>query len=425
MTQLNFSPEELKSLRQVYAANATDDQFTVWLAHCKQRDLVPGQDVILQIRKSKEYDTELRAYVAKKNLVMVTTIGALRKIAERTGHYGGPLPPEWIYLDASGQPNVKSTIPLCEPTKTDGILGPRWRVPWAVIARIKRKDWSDPVQGIARFGAYAQTYSSTGEDQEKTINLNQMWKTRGPEQLAKCAEAAAFREGFPETEGLYIPEELNNQEPPEDKTPAPTTPAPTVVATPQVNQVPAQPGTDSRPQNEQPVPAPVTTVPSLVTVAYQLPPHVGSKAILPTGEIIAAVDPRITEGLKKIAEESKITPATEAFVESLMPDNAPPAEPAEPVQTGGGPELPDPLTEIATKAEDDAVPNKEELKAFGTNFKARKIDSELLKAWLLKFTGAPIVKKVTRKQWKDAIAKLDAVTELGQAALDGLLKGAA
>jgi hypothetical protein len=435
MTELNFTEQELKSIRAVHAPSATDDQFAVWIAHCKQRNLVPGQDVLLQIRTSKEWDPNIRARVPKANLVLVTTISALRKIAERTGKYGGPLPPEWVYLDLDGNPTIKSKVPLCvgKPKSAnmaapESPLGPTFQTPWAAIACIRRTDWSDPVQGIARFGAYAQTYGGNDEDGNKQVFLNQTWRTRGPEQLAKCAQAAAFREAFPETAGLYLEEELPTI--PTETTPEPPKtlqgPAPTAVQAPAVNQTPAQPVADSRSENERVVNAvpvkPVST-PSAGSSASSKPdpateglpikqPDPKKGTTVPE----KSTDPRITEGLQKLKEEHKpITAEVDAFVESLTPINAPSqVYSAVPVQVNAAEPQPG----------DDEVPSTEERKALGAAMKERKLDPDALKDWIKNFVGATEVhfyKKMTRKQWREVNEKLDAAKAQGQAAIESLL----
>lgn len=429
--QISFTPDELRAIKSVYAPSATQEQFDVWLAHCKQRNLVPGQDVLLQIRFSNEWDPNVRAKVRKANLVLVTTISALRKIAERTGKYGGPQPPEWVYLDSNGQPTVTSKVPLPTAAKTapDNPLGPTFLTPWAAMAWVYREGWKEPVQGIARFGAYAQTYTADGDDGKKTY-LNQTWRTRGPEQLAKCAQAAAFREAFPEISGLYIEEELSNDpekviEESKVVTPQATTTAaaPAPIVAPAINQAPVAPKQDTRPENGQ-QPAAVSPLTEELGKALATKPVPNLSTGVP--EKSTPVDPRITEGLKRLADENQVKAQVSAFVDTLVPENDPKqADPVVPVQAEPAkpePDLADPLTEISNAAQDQEVPSKEELKKYGDNLKARKLDSDTLKVWLLKLTGATIIKKITRGQWKAAIEKLDAVTELGQAAVEGLLK---
>lgn len=192
---MGFSQEELKALKNEYASQATEEQFNIWMATCRERGLQPVTDVVLQIRNSQEFDPNTRTKVWKKKITFITTIVALRKIAERTGKYDGRDEPIYIYVEKDGS-FKESTIPL---PKEDNLT--EIREPWAVRVSVKRKDFSKPVTVTARFASYAQ-YTNEGV-------LSSMWKTRGVEQLDKCGEALALREAFPEeTGGLYVAEEF-------------------------------------------------------------------------------------------------------------------------------------------------------------------------------------------------------------------------
>src|SRR6266436_6873068 len=108
---MDFTEKDLQALRQEYASNSTDAQFELWISTCKRRNLVPVEDVVLQIRSVKEYDETAKARVFKKKAIFITTIRALLRLAERTGKYKGFTPVEWIYLDNELSPTVFSAIP--------------------------------------------------------------------------------------------------------------------------------------------------------------------------------------------------------------------------------------------------------------------------------------------------------------------------
>ena len=202
MPELNYTDAELKALKNQYAKQASQEQFDLWIAECRTRGLVPVKDVVLQMRATKEYNPETRQKEFVKKAVHITTIQALRKLAERTGKYAGQLPSMWIYLDATGT-RVESDIPLPE---SNGSAKPR--IPWAAKVSVLRKGFDHPIIVPARFEAYAQ-YFSDGSSQQ----LNSTWANRGPEQLEKCAEALALRKAFPEElGGLYLQEEFTDEE---------------------------------------------------------------------------------------------------------------------------------------------------------------------------------------------------------------------
>ena len=202
MPEFNYTDAELKAMKNQYAKEASPEQFELWIAECRNRGLVPVKDVVLQIRATKEWNPDTRQKEFTKKAVHITTIQALRKLAERTGKYAGQLPSIWIYLDGSGN-RVESDIPLPE---SNGSVKPR--VPWAAKASVLRKGFDQPVVVPARFEAYAQYFSA-----DNTKQLNSTWANRGPEQLEKCAEALALRKAFPEElGGLYLQEEFTDEE---------------------------------------------------------------------------------------------------------------------------------------------------------------------------------------------------------------------
>lgn len=197
-----ISQKTRDALRREYAEQANDAQFELWIEKCERENLVPVEDVVLQIRSVSEWDAETRSKVKRKRPIYITTVRALLKIASRTGKYQGKLQTEWIYLDAQGMPTISSTVPL--PDKDDPTQP---RKPWAAKVAVRHADFPDPVVEPVRFDAYAQTVT-----RDNQTFLNNTWATRGPEQLAKCGLAASLRVCFPEFGGLYLSEELERDE---------------------------------------------------------------------------------------------------------------------------------------------------------------------------------------------------------------------
>lgn len=204
MAEFNYTPDELRAMKNEYAKSASQAQFDLWIAECRNRGLVPVKDVVLQVRATKEWNPETRQKEFVKKSVHITTIQALRKLAERTGKYAGQLPSKWVYLDpVSGLPIIESEIPLPDP---GNLKSPK--TPWAAKVSVLRTGFQQPITVPARFEAYAQYFSNDGQS-----SLNSTWANRGPEQLEKCAEALALRKAFPEElGGLYLQEELRDEE---------------------------------------------------------------------------------------------------------------------------------------------------------------------------------------------------------------------
>ncbi|MFI5260769.1 MAG: recombinase RecT [Candidatus Paceibacteria bacterium] len=262
---LKFSDAEKAVFRAAYApAGATDEQWNLFINECQRRALVPGKDVIFQLRSSKEYDKDLKRDIYVKKVTFITTIGGLRLIAQRDGHYEGHGP--FIYYYGTEEGDLKeSKIPL-------------GKIPHAVSVEGFRKDWRVPMFATARYAAYVQTYGKDGEAKKPTL----MWATRGEEQLAKCCEAGMLRTVAPEEcAGLLINEELGNDgviDKEEIAQPVTAAVVPLPIQAPAVNQTaqavyePITPPSLHTAPIEQPLPVPVSSTP--VPVSSTAPPDV-------------------------------------------------------------------------------------------------------------------------------------------------------
>ena len=283
---IEFTEAELKAFRAEYGKGASDSQWELFIAECQARSLRPGTHLVFQLRNSKEWDPTVGASVFVKKGYWITTIAALLLIAERTGKYDGASAPEYIYLDANGDPTVVSEIPL--PDKINKSLP---REPWAVRVKIRRKDFSEPIVSIVRFDSVAATMK-----RDNTFVLTDMWQKRGAEQCAKCALANGIRVGFPQEAGnFFLVEEIKNEtedEKPHGITPASVVPLPPPV--PAVNQVPATP-TDAPRPNEKVTVHPVIEV-SVPKDTPEIKPEAEVKATVK--EVVLAAVP----GLKPASE---------------------------------------------------------------------------------------------------------------------------
>lgn len=178
---LEFTPEQVKMIRDTYANGANESEFRVLLEIAKVRNLNP---LLRQIWFIKRWDGQKRCEV----WAVQTSIDGLRTIAQRTGLYDGQDEPE--FTEEPGKP----------PSKC--------------IVRVYRKDWSRPAVGRADWSEYAAKKRDGG--------LTQMWSEKPHIMLAKCAEALALRKAFPEdTAGLYVPEEMDSAQHREEPAPKP------------------------------------------------------------------------------------------------------------------------------------------------------------------------------------------------------------
>ena len=426
---MEFTEAELAAFKSEYAKGATDAQFDLFISECKARNLRPGVHLVFQLRNAKEYDPTLNASVFVKKAYWITTVSALRLIAQRTGEYLGQAPDEFVYLDADGLPTIKSEIPL--PTSK---TNPLPREPWVARAKVYRKGFIEPMVGMARFEAYA----ATRKDGTQLV-LTDMWAKRGSEQLQKCAEALALRKAYPEELGnLFIAEELRNEE--EEKptavTPASVVPLPPTA--PPVNQVPATPTDAPRPNEERrlgPNPEQDKALEKERSEAFT--------------EIVRAA--KTSEDYQKIGTALEIKfdqggppnikePAAKEKALAAVPELKPAAELPAPekkkrgpkpkespvngrdisseggitdadIPTGPTPEAVDekPAAEAFVEALDPA-PTKEEMTGFTARVRAltaKGIKSDYIKSRVLAVGGVEDTKQVTVRAWKQALEELE------------------
>jgi phage recombination protein Bet len=174
-------------LKDTVAPNLTDSQFDLFVQVCNRRRLDPFLKQIHAVVRQQWNPVTRRK---EPKLVIQTGIDGFRVTAERTREFEGEGDYQW-----------------CGP---DGVWRDIWldkQPPAAARATVYRKG-RRPSLMTARWDAYVQT------DHEG--NIVPMWRTRGPEQLAKCAAALAYRAAFPEDlSGLYTDDEMGQADKPE------------------------------------------------------------------------------------------------------------------------------------------------------------------------------------------------------------------
>lgn len=171
--QGSFTAEQIDLIRRTICPDATDDELALFVQRCKSTGLDPFTGQIYLVKRKGSPAT------------MQTGIDGFRLVAQRTGERDGMDAPQWCGKDGNFLPIWTGSEP-----------------PVACSITVYRKGHSRGYPALAYWDFYAQTKAG-GE-------LNYMWSKGGPHMLAKCAEALALREAFPnELSGLYTTDEMH------------------------------------------------------------------------------------------------------------------------------------------------------------------------------------------------------------------------
>lgn len=155
----------------------TKEEFAVYLDYCKRRGFDPlAKDIY--VVKRRDYKT------GRDIMGFQSSIDAIRKRGVASESYEGQVGPMWC--------------------GDDGVWKDVWlgnKAPRAAKVGIWRKGFREPVWAVALFDEYAQV--------DKAGKPTRFWEKMPANQLAKCAEALAWRKTFPETfQGIYTAEEM-------------------------------------------------------------------------------------------------------------------------------------------------------------------------------------------------------------------------
>lgn len=174
---VKVTQEDIELVRQTVFPDSTDAELKLFFHECMRRGVHPLDRKIFPIKRND-------AASGGTKLTFQTSIDMFRSEGLASDEYDGQDEPEY------------------------GPVDPQQGFPeWAKVA-VYRKGISRPFVGIARWKEYYP-----GE------KLGFIWKKMPHGQLAKCAEALAFRKAFPQKlGGLYASEELERPSvPPADE----------------------------------------------------------------------------------------------------------------------------------------------------------------------------------------------------------------
>lgn len=195
-----FTPQQVDVLRHMGVEGASEGDLAVFFHVVKRTGLDPFAKQIYMIgRQSSVKDDRTNQWTKVWKHTIQTGIDGYRLIGRRAANASRETisvsAPEWAHEDGSWRP----------------VWSSKWG--WPLAARVTIHRGASPFTAVALFDEYKQT--------KRDGSLTQMWEQRPAGQIAKCAEALAWRQAFPQDlAGIYVDEEMQQADR-EEPAPAP------------------------------------------------------------------------------------------------------------------------------------------------------------------------------------------------------------
>lgn len=188
-----WTEKQVAALRHMGVEQASSADLAVFMHVCQRTGLDPFAKQIYMIERMESVRVD-GEWVKRPKCTIQTGIDGFRLIgrraADRAGESISVLAPEWAHEDGTWRP----------------VWSRGWGLP--VAARVTIDRGGQPFTGVAMFDEYMQT--------KRDGNLTQMWAQRPAGQIAKCAEALAWRMAFPQDlSSIYSDDEMQQADRPE------------------------------------------------------------------------------------------------------------------------------------------------------------------------------------------------------------------
>jgi phage recombination protein Bet len=185
--QYEFTGAQKQALVHIGVENASDGDLEVFFHVCKRTGLDPFAKQIYMLGRQTSVRNADGSWGKVTKQTIQTGIDGFRLIGRRAAssahHTVSVDAPEWAHRDGTWRP----------------VWDREWGLPLGARVTIRRA--GEPFTAVALFDEYKQTKANGG--------LTSMWEQRPAGQLAKCAEALAWRMAFPQDlSGIYADEEM-------------------------------------------------------------------------------------------------------------------------------------------------------------------------------------------------------------------------